>query len=227
MPDAALRLRGRLCEQQGFTLLELLVGVVLLSLLVVTMYSGFRLGARSWESGEAKSETATRMRLVSGFIRRHLSEARVVVTRKANRAQPAFEGSRTEMRFVGEMPSHLGLGGPYSIRIHTLEDRGSQLAVSLSPHDPESGPAPDAPAHESVLIDDLLEARFSYFGVPRRGADRRWYEQWSDARNLPTLIRLELESESAGQWPELVVRLYVNGLARGRGRAVVPVVRLN
>ena len=56
-------------------LLELLAAMTLFSLVVMTLYSGFRLGSRSWEATKNVNEATSEVRLASAFIRRQLGKA--------------------------------------------------------------------------------------------------------------------------------------------------------
>ena len=58
----------------GFTLLELLIAMSLLGFILVLLFGGMRLGARSWDAGEKRAENATHLALLQGFLRRELSQ---------------------------------------------------------------------------------------------------------------------------------------------------------
>jgi len=60
---------------------------------------------------------------------------------------------------------------------------------------------------ESVLIDSIRLVRFSYYGLQEPGDEEAgWSDTWKEKRQLPRLVRLELEDEK-GKWPEMTFAL--------------------
>lgn len=212
---------GRQAGEQGFTLIEALAGLTVLSLVVVVIYSGFRLGARSWEAAERTHETSEEFRVVSGFVRRQLGKAFPLAISQDGSWRLWFAGSRERVVFVTEMPAYLGHGGMYQMTLAIDEhDTGRRLSVSRRLLHPEAEPgragADDGPR---VLMDGLASAEFTFYGSPRRGVEPGWRWRWEDAERLPTLVRLRLATQETGAWPELVIRLHADGLRYQRSVA--------
>ena len=57
----------------GFTLLELLISLSILSLITVLVFAALRIGSQAWEKGEQDIENRHRQRVVMELIRRQLS----------------------------------------------------------------------------------------------------------------------------------------------------------
>ena len=70
------------------------------SLLAVSLYSGFRLGARSWEAGETQAAQTEELRVVSRFLESSLSRAMGLAFNARNRRRVWFDGE----------PDRLGAG---------------------------------------------------------------------------------------------------------------------
>ncbi|HNT58060.1 MAG TPA: prepilin-type N-terminal cleavage/methylation domain-containing protein, partial [Syntrophales bacterium] len=58
---------------RGFTLLELLISLTLLSVIAVLVFGALRLGVRAWEKGEATIETRQRERIVMDLLQRQMA----------------------------------------------------------------------------------------------------------------------------------------------------------
>ena len=59
---------------RGFTLLEIMVAMVVLSLIVTTAFGALRLGERSWEAGLARSGETETLRSVAGVLQRQFNQ---------------------------------------------------------------------------------------------------------------------------------------------------------
>ena len=166
----------------GFTLLEVLVGLAIFSVLMVSLYSGYRMGMRSWEAGEAQVDDANQMRVVSGFIRSHLTRAYPVSIREDNKWELQFEGEKERLAFVTEVPGHLGLGGLHQVIIEIdgddEDDRRLKLTRKLFHPDvlEEDDADESSQIHEAMLIDDLVGSQIQLLrrgARPRSGVARR------------------------------------------------------
>ncbi|MDP3589656.1 MAG: prepilin-type N-terminal cleavage/methylation domain-containing protein, partial [Methylobacter sp.] len=59
----------------GFTLIEVLIAMTLLSIMVVLLFSSLKICAQSWEQGENKITDVNEVAVVYNFFQRHLSAA--------------------------------------------------------------------------------------------------------------------------------------------------------
>jgi general secretion pathway protein J len=194
---------------RGFTLLEALVGITIFSLVIVVLYSGYRLGVRSWESGERTHASVSELRLAGSFIRRHAAQAFPLAISDGNAWRVWFHGAPERLVFVTAMPAYLGQGGMYEMTLELEEREGSTaLMVSRRLLHPDSEPGrPGVEDQARPLIEDLISARFAFYGAPAENVALGWYDSWEVDQRLPSLVRLRLQSKIAGEWPELVIRL--------------------
>ena len=107
--------RARQAAAHGFTLLELLAAIMLLGLLMAVLFGGLRLGARVWETADARLDASTRIQIVQDFVRQRLAETLPLEALAPEQAQgsdfaPLFQGTAQTVRFAGLMPENLGAG---------------------------------------------------------------------------------------------------------------------
>jgi general secretion pathway protein J len=195
----------RHAHQTGFTLLELIVAITLMGLVLVVLYSGLRLGLRSWDGGEQRAEVTNRLRLTQEFLRRQLTQS--ITTYQMNEQQErtvAFTGRSDGVEFVAPMLAQLGQGGLYRVRIEVADGRLWIRWRPYLPADPEAGEE-----RETMLLEGVSDVEWAYFGPERDNepeSPRRWSSVWTSTQQRPQLVRLNLHWNSES-WPDLVTAL--------------------
>lgn len=198
-PGSASRQR-----QIGFTLLELVIAITLMSLVLIMLYSGLRLGLNSSESGEQRAEATDQLRLIHEFLRRQLAQSMTVYQANAQNEQiVVFSGSANRIEFVAPMLAQLGQGGLYRMRIEAIDGR---LWVRWRLYQPNDGEGSEE--HEKMLLDQVSAIEWAYFGQERENDQEppRWRSEWTSPERRPSLVRLNLR-QAAQNWPDLVVSL--------------------
>ncbi|TFH50539.1 MAG: prepilin-type N-terminal cleavage/methylation domain-containing protein, partial [Lysobacterales bacterium] len=193
----------------GFTLLELMVGISIFSLVIVVLYAGYRLSIRSWESGERTHASVSELRLAGSFIRRHVTQAFPLAVSKSNAWRLWFQGDRQRLVFVTAMPAHLGQGGMYemTLAVDKLDDSASLMVSRRLLHPDAAAGQPGVDDQPRPLVENLESAEFAFFGANGDDGPETWQKSWQDRQRLPRLVRVRLRSRLAGEWPEIVISL--------------------
>lgn len=207
----------------GFTLLELLIALALVTLIVSLLFGGMRLANRSWNAADSRAERQAENRLVWRFLHDRLGQTQEVIREIDGKRTPVFWGDDQGFEFVSPMPAHLGVSGLYLMRIQRNRD-----ALTLTRwlyHDdildgPEGIPewkplgestratdqGPDemrAYYSQSRLVEGLEKLEIEYFGYPEGDSQARWMEEWEEPQ-LPKLVRIQLSDKARGRWPEIL-----------------------
>lgn len=207
----------RPCEA-GFTLLEVLVAMVILSLIMTTAFGALRMGERSWEAGLARAGETETLRTVARVLQHQFKQILPLIWIEDAQITIAFSGAREQLRFIAPAPLHHGSTGLFEYSLVVEADAStSQLVLYYRLHDPDiSGFQPDNSDKQRVLlVDTLNSASFDYYGSQVVGDPPQWHARWnSDAEAYPQLVRARLVANDAQRpWPELVLALHT-GLAK-------------
>lgn len=202
-------------RMRGFTLLEVLAALVLLSLLMLAVWSGIRTVQRSLRDGQAFVARTDALRAAQDFLRRELAQATPQAWTVDDRQTPVvFRGSASEVQFVSPLPGYLGRLGPQLQRVRLVPDGtggGYRLEVAFAQL-PVDGSPPKALGTPQVLLRGIREGHFSYDGLDARRQPTGWSETWTLTDHLPAVVRLQLRMRH-GDWPQLVMPIRVDAVA--------------
>jgi general secretion pathway protein J len=202
-PQGALDTGG----EAGFTLVELLVALALFSLLVTLLFDNVRLGLQAWRHSGQYAEDVGRRAGVQDTLRRLVGNLYPMAVADGSGVQRTdFEGGKDRITFLSGAPTALGSGGRfrYAVSVEREQDR-TNLVLRASPElvDPKDASA----ATKTVLLPDIAQAEFSYFGDVPTDRQQKWQDAWSRRADIPKLIRVHVvfAPGDAGAWPDLLI----------------------
>jgi general secretion pathway protein J len=202
---------------RGFTLIEVLGSLVLLSLLLLAVYGGIRAASQSVRSGEGAIERLDQIRSAQMYLRRELAQTMAMAFAKTDQGENIyFLGDAHQMRFVAPLPGYLGKLGPQLQQIKLVPNNkgGSRLEVSFAILPPD-GSDPKPLGDPEVLVDDVREGSFSYRSPDTDDQAGSWGTDWSDGRAMPILVQINMQIGGNYGWPNLEVPLRVDPSATG------------
>ena len=193
-------------RHKGFTLLELIVALSLMGLLLVILYGGLRLGIRGWDTGEQRATQLSDIQLAQDFIRRQLKQSVPVFRNDEEQGQVIlFQGDEQHLTFVAPMLSYLGMGGLYVLALDRVELEGvGHLRLHWYPYRPAGEGEEDA--RDTLLMDNVSQVQWSYFGIGPDDDEARWYDHWDSVQQRHFLVRFSLVVRGVA-WPDLIVAL--------------------
>lgn len=194
-------------RNRGFTLIEIVMAMILVSLIMAICVGAIRMSRQSAEVGERRIEAVNAVRVTQEFLRKQLARTlplAFAIDRREGR-NIVFEGERRELRFVAPMPGYLSTGGPYIQRLRL--ERGELRfyhRMLLADDDDEDGPV--------VLLDRIRGGGFEYRGIDDRGRLGDWRSDWEDPGRTPMMVRLNLQFQDGTDmiWPALEVPLLID-----------------
>jgi general secretion pathway protein J len=194
-------------NQAGFTLVEMLVAITLLSLLSLALTAGLRLGIDAWTRGSAHSDQLSRTLAVQGLIRDVMGQTYPYVpSGDPTRRYVDFEGTDESVALLAPAPVALIAVGRARFRLFIARHDGLSDLIMTSR--PELALA-DAPSttQQKTLLAGAASIAIDYFGQLRSETRAQWHDRWIEQPALPQLLRIQVRfSEGDSRlWPDLVV----------------------
>lgn len=178
---------------RGFTLLEVLVGLALFSLVLLILGGAARFVSRASQLQDTATETTDQFDTVDRVLREVLAGAD-----PGTPQHPAMLGSAGSVVFTGTLPAGAGTGGPAQM---TLVVERNHLGLRWSPvrYGVALTPAPAPRWAELAAGVERLELSYEMGG---------WHRDWTQP-TLPTLVRIRIGFARGDRrhWPDIVVRL--------------------
>ena len=230
---------NQLPSQRGFTLLELILSIGILSIVLVTIYATLSMGSRTWEKGERDIEKIQRERVVMNLLNREIKSAfpyKVTPSELDDHKEfYAFDGKKDSISFVSGVPLRGERGGLSWLTFWVEEDLGLVVIErdALRADIFEERDSLDKDDME-VLDPRVTEIQFEYYqresGKTEGEGEGEWEEKWDAEKEgvLPHAVKVMLtieddarqeDSETEPYLRELVIPLMVHvDTIRGRRR---------
>ena len=199
---------------RGFTLVEVLIALVLLSIRMLSLTSAMRAMGQTGDSVERRASDADQYRTTVFFLRDVLSR---VSAREFHALQAApgagldasrifFDGQPNSLAWIGVMPARFGVGGRHYLRL-AMEGGGSGEAQLVLRYAPWSG-APEF-ADWGGAQAQVMATRVSALGLRYQRPDTgEWLSAWPPP-DLPFGVRvpsaIEMVVAQEGRpWPLII-----------------------
>ena len=205
-------MRSRLGTDPGFALIEALVVLAISALVVLTLAIATNMMVRGW--GRATVQTNAIEALSTGLavVRRDLAGAERIHWGDLETGGVLFSGGRNS---VGVVVGRDGTGPGAGMSMVWIDaryaDNGAALVRSAAPLMPDTASFTGVAFRDPInLMTGQWTFRFSYGS--RTEAGLIWSDAWTDPKNLPVAIRLEVLDTRSGfaVAPPLVVPLRID-----------------
>ena len=191
---------------RGFTLIEVLVAMTLLSVMLVLLFGSLKISSESWARGENKIAQVNQAAAVYNFFQRYLQNAKPLwdFTNKEER-KFSFQGKKDALQFVSVRPASF-IGPREQLYTVSLERfaREQVIKVTMTPFYP-SAEGEAWSTDEEILLRHVNHLSFEYFGSEEGENNPRWQDDWSERTQLPKLIKVRIDAGTQNFWPELIV----------------------
>ncbi|MCX7100607.1 MAG: prepilin-type N-terminal cleavage/methylation domain-containing protein [Methylobacter sp.] len=198
-------------QNKGFTLIEVLIAMTLLSIMVVLLFTSLKICAQSWEQGEKKMSDVNEVAAVYNFFQRHLPSATPLWNdfSKADERTFSFQGKKQSLEFVSTFPASAGKSGMQLFSLDLVQKNNEKIInVTITPFFPVTD-GEEWKKEEAILLRHVEDFSLSYFGPAEEGANSIWQDEWLTKNSQPQLIKIIINTKNGIYWPEMIIELKV------------------
>ncbi len=192
---------------RGFTLLEVLVALTLLSMIMVATISALRTLGNTKTTIAQVTNRVDEIRVISEFLRNTIGAAMPVVRVGSTPEDfldvasygTYFAGDTTHVMWVAPLVAGADMGGAFVMQLALIENR---LELRWHPYQSDVLAVNWDELEPRVLLESVEELQIGYLAA--YGLD--WLDLWAGAQRNPVAVRINIRAAEK-YWPELVIRL--------------------
>jgi general secretion pathway protein J len=195
----------KLRRQRGFTLIEILVALALMAMIATILITSLQIGGHTWQRVMRAASSTEDIAQAQEFIRARLNTLYPGDHAGADIAEPGFLVSNGEsLEFSGAAPES-SADGTLRYQIAVSGESGTLEVRSRVDRIVGSGNSSSAFTSERLL--SHVASMSVHFWLKPDEAPGRWVDRWTDAKNIPRLIRVDVAFAPADhrRWPPLYV----------------------
>jgi general secretion pathway protein J len=206
-------------RQSGFTLLELLLALSILSVILVVILGALRITVRAWEKGENVLSVQQRSRTILDQLDRQLSSAAVLMSGQEDQPLVTFAGDSRSVEFTSSLPLVSKIQfGPVHVKYEIETGPGGKKRLllyekTITAEDYLSENQLRHDADGLAFTGGLEDLRFDYLGDAGNGPVLNWTSSWQpeEPTDLPRAVRI---TYTDGHKIQVIARIHLSDRLR-------------
>lgn len=200
----------------GFTLLELLVVMSMLSLVMLGLGSGMRTMVKADAGIDGRMTVLDELRVARQFVVQIVGKVSAQRVQRPEGEVLLFQAQPDSLSWIGVMPARPGVGGMHQLRLAIEPDESNQpsLVLRYHPWDAGAGVVDWTQARQRVLLKGAVELVVEAEGLPPKSRQnpvpwpQGWQKGWAVPDRLPDRIRIGFR-DALGQTQQWTVPVHV------------------
>ena len=187
------RTRQRIDQDRGFTLLELMISLTLLTMMMGMVFSVFATATDSIPRGEAAAQRSARLRMATALMTRQIrSLVDYPAETEDEEIHSFFNGDSNEFTFITAAPQ-MGRGDGLGWVTYWVEEGDLNFSERLIFSSGAFVAEGENSVAEATLLTGIAGHRFEYLRLD--GDTSEWVEAWEglDEQSPPAAIRVTIE----------------------------------
>ncbi len=189
-------------HSRGFTLLELVISLTIVTVIVVIIFGALRIGIRAWEKGEKDVDIRQRQRIVLDLIKRQLVSTCVSDVWARDQQLVSLKGDSKSIEFVSQIPltpgSQIGMVFvKYAVKREKVGDKARLIFYERNVALPDKKMGARSPEEDdfSELMSGMKSMIFEYLKERPGEAASMWQKNWDPEvdKGVPRAVRVTLE----------------------------------
>lgn len=168
---------------RGFTLLEVIIAITIMSLIILGIGEAFRLGMGAWDKGEQETQWTQRFRVLSGIFSQQIKSAYPYRMDIEDEEVVLFEGESDSIVFATALADP-PYGGFKWVRFSHKDGAILQKEGLL----PDKELIDHITGDEEVVDSDIEEFSLSYYSQE----DKEWKDSWDYGETLPGAVKIKI-----------------------------------
>lgn len=205
-------------NRRGFTLLEMVVAVAILSVIAGIIAGAIRLASASIERGEDEVLRMARLAAVTGIVERVIRSADPTAIPLGDKTSAYFRGEPGRIRLLSLVPPFPGPGRGFRLVCLSAATAPSEAGLAVAEASPFRRDGADAwqgTENVRVLLPGAEGLSFAYSPGPSPDGTWEWRDTWDvrETGRLPGAVRVGFMTPSPGGplGTSLVIPLFAEG----------------
>ena len=173
----------------GFTLVEVMVAMTIMSLVVTVAFAGLSIGIDSWERGSNKVDEIDQRMIVERLLKRQLALAYPALVKEGDQELVLFRGSSRKLEFISDYS--LVHGQSDFRRIDYMFNEGEFFYGEKDLFSYSPGGQADDPGRSLGAFSTLS---FRFFSRTEQG-EPVWSDEWKVGMGLPVAVQVEIDGD--------------------------------
>jgi len=176
-------------NEEGFTLLELLISFAIIGIIVVIVGGAMRLSLRAVNAGEKRIDALERMRTSMNVVESQIQSQTPLKYDDNGVKKYYFQGNKESLQFSTNCSIWSGQGGYVTVFYEVAADTAGKKILKASENIIGTNSS-----RETMLFDGFDSIYFEYFFKGPTDETGDWVDTWTDDTSIPQKIKLHLVS---------------------------------